>query len=54
MDRVPCGPSAQSAGQEAGQPDGPLRRRGPDPRGVLRAGQRGPPLTLKHPQGQRR
>ena len=48
------GPSAQSTGQEARQPDGPLRRRGPDPRGVLRAGQREPPLTIEHAQGQRR
>lgn len=54
MDGVPCGPSAQSAGQEAGQPDSAVRGRRPDPRGVLRAGQREPSLALKHAQGQRR
>lgn len=54
MDRVSGGPSAQPAGQEARQPDGPLRRGRPDPRGVLRAGQREPPLAAEHPQGQRR
>lgn len=54
VDRVPRGPFAESAGQEARQPNGPLWRGRPDPRGVLRADQWKPPLTFKDPQGQRR
>lgn len=54
VDRVPRGPFAQSAGQEACQSDSPLWRRCPDPGNILHTNQRQHALPWKYTEGQRR